>query len=358
MHLPTLRLSLAMALSLVFAAALPAQKKDAKEKSPADVAGEAFIKLREEKDVPPTPARQAAIMTAGIDFLKTYPTNYRANRVIDLLATFGTTMKEKNQAPQRVAWLSKLQYEILRVNLPDDAPKAAPAALKALAAAAAGQLVKEAPTKDNLMDYRDKIDRLAEMPEKWRFLSEQEKNFIQVLKLMNNLPVAEKHATALLNNPDERVAKMAQEELNLIQIARQPLELAFPTLDGKTVELATLRGKPVFYLLWATTNEASLKEIEAMAEAFDPLPAAKFEVVLVNCDPAENREAVEKYVKKNRLKQKVWFAGTGMSNELAAKLNVTKLPATAVFDQKGLFVWAGNKVQGSPGQLKKLLGIK
>lgn len=353
-----LALILGFVASAVYAAEPP---KPVKEKSPGDLAAEAFFKLRDDKEAPPTPERLTNVMAAGITFLKTYPMHGRASGVINSLATFGTTMKdtkEKKMGPQRTAWLSKLQYEALVHGGADDLAKAAPEALKALAAATAGVLAKEAPTQENVADFREKIDRLAAMPEAARFQVEQERAFIQLLKQMRNIPMAERLTTKLLASTDKKMAAMAQEELNMINITKQPLALTFPTLDGKTVDVATLVGKPVCFFFWATTHEGSLKEIDGMQEGLASLPKNKFEVILVNCDKAENRDAVEKYIKKNRLKNSVWFTGNGMENELGAKANVTKLPATLLFDAKGMFVSKTDKFQGTPAQLKKLLGVK
>lgn len=358
MHL-SLRLVLALAVGLSSTGGLLAQQKKGKEKSPADLAIEAYLKPVDKDATPPAPAE---VLAAGVKLLKEYPTNGKANDVIKRIARYGVdTMKDtkgKSQAAQRVAWLSQVQYAVLREG-GGDTPPAAQAALKALAAATAGSAMRQTPSKENLADYRERIDRVAEMPEGARFLVELERGYIQLLRDIRNFAGAEKQATALLEHKDKKMQEMAQDELSMVQIRKQPLELTFTALDGKTVDVATLRGKGLVFLFCVmTNNEASANEIDALESVVGLLPKGKCEFVLVSCDKEENRAAVEQFVKKNRLKQPVWFAGTGYKNELADKLNVTKAPSTAVFDAKGMFVSVGNKPPANREQFLKILGLE
>lgn len=351
------RLFLALAFSLSLFSALPAQpKKEPKEKSPAEKASDAFYRVRDAQDVTPGPERFPLILDAGFAFLLQYASHKSANGVINSLATYGATMRGNKYSALRLSWLSTLQYEILNRGSGEFADKATPAALNALAAAANAQLVKEVPSRENLAEWREKIDRLALRPESAQFLMEQEQNFIGSMKNRVSLAVVEKHVKALMTSPDQRVAEMAKRELNLVQLAMKPLELSFRALNGDEVNVETLRGRPLFFLFWATTNESSLKEIQALKEDFAELPAAKFSVILVCCDKEEDRVAVETFLKKSKLKAPVWFPGTGLKNEFAAKLNVSKLPVNALFNDQGIFVSVSNKLQVAP--LKKMLESK
>lgn len=351
------RLSLVLVFSFIATGVFAADPK-AKAKPPADVAAEAFFALRDDKEALPTPERINKIMAAGITFLKTYPGHARANAVITSLATFGTTMKDKKQASQRVAYLSSLQYEILRQGGGDEKNKLAPTAMKALAAATAGTLAKEAPSRENFLDFRERIDRLAEMPEAGKFLTEQERAYIQLLKGMNNVAQAEKHAMKLVAGADKRAATMAQEELNIINIAKQPLELSFTAMDGRAVDVAQMRGKVVYFVFWATTNEASLNELKALKDVYAEYRREKFEIITVCYDKPEDKAAVEKFVKSNKITWPVWYTDTPAASEFGAKMNITKAPGFALFDVKGMYVSTGVRSAALGAQIKRLLGIK
>jgi len=351
-------LALTLLLSLIVAGAHAADPKNAAEKSPADLAADAFFKLRDAKDAPPTPERQAKVLEAGIAFLKDYPASGRAGGVMNSLATFGATIKDKKQAAQRTAWYSRLQYEAFVQASKAEAGSPAATAFTALLATTAGAFAKEVPNGENIAAFREKIDRLAPLPESTRFLSDQERTFIQLLKMIRKVDLAEKHANALLASKDKRVAGMAKQELKLIEIAKQPLELTFTALDGKQVDLAQLRGKVVYFYFWATTGEGSTKDLLELKNTYAEFKKEKFELIAVSLDTAADKAQVEKFVKSNKLVFPVWYAGTGTENELGERLNISKPSSSALFDANGMFVATGVRSGSLGGQLKKMLGIK
>ena len=65
-----------------------AKAAKAPEKSPADLAGEAFGKLYSDKEAKLSQERFTQVIAAGLDFLTKYPTHWRANNVIKDLAFF------------------------------------------------------------------------------------------------------------------------------------------------------------------------------------------------------------------------------------------------------------------------------
>lgn len=329
------RLSWLLSLCLLLSAAYAAEPK--KEKPPGEAAADAFIALRN-KDEPMTPQRMNQVITAGLTYLKTYAMHPRAIGVMNSLASFGTKMEDKKMAPQRIAYLSTLQYEILRQG-GEAKHEQAPTALKALAAAAAGQAFIEAPSRDKLLEFREKLDSLAEMPESGHYQPGLERQYVSFLKQTNNLPMAEAHLTRLQQSADKRVSDMARAEMKLLSLAKQPLELSFTATNGKTVNLADLRGQLVFFIFWASTNEASVQELRTIQEAEANNRWKKIQIIAVCYDNEENKAAAEKVLKRERIKWPVWFSGR--DNELGEKLGVTKLPDTALFDERGIYLASG-----------------
>lgn len=346
-------LCLALAAGTLFAGALSAQPKPAKEKSPGDIAADEFFQLRNSKDAP-TPARFVELINSGLGFLAKYPTHGRVNAVIDSLATYGTTIKDKKLAALRASWMSRLQYEIIRQGGGDKLSEEAQTAFKAAAAAAAGNTVRDAVTKENVETFRDKIDRLAEMPGAGRFLSDQEKSYLEVLEFVNAAS-AEKHAQKLLNHPDKKVASMAQDELNLITMRQKPLELKFSALDGSEVDTAQLRGKVIYFVFWSTTNESSTKDLAELKDFYKPYQKLGVEIITVSHDT--DKEAVAKYVKDKKFAWPVIFDGQGSKGEFSLSLNARKLPASALFNQKGILAATGVRSSKLEPEVIKL-GIK
>ena len=347
-------LTVALAICFFCAGAFSAPAKPAKEKSAGDVAAEEFFKLRDAKEAVPSPARFAEVIKSGFSYLTQYPTHGRVNNVISSLATFGTTIKDKKLAALRASWSSLLQYEILRQGGSDKLDDDAKAAFKALSAAAAGSTVRDAVTRENVEAFRDKIDRLAEMPGAARFLSEQEKSYLEVVEFMNPA-AAEKQGQKLLAHPDKKVASMAQDELNLMKLRHQPLELKFSALDGREVDTAQLRGKVLYFVFWSTTDEVSLKDFAELKDFYKPYQKLGVEIITVSHDT--DKAALAKFVTDKRYAWPVICDGEGAKGEFSASLNVRKLPASALFNQKGMLVATGVRSSKLEAEVIKL-GIK
>ena len=162
---------------------------------------------------------------------------------------------------------------------------------------------------------------------------------------------------------------MAREEMNFVELRKQPYNLKFTGLDGKEVDFAQLRGKVVAVYFWSTTNKTSVDRLDGLKQIHSTYRKRGLEFVSVSLDKEEDREKVAKFVKEKRITWPVYFDGKGTKSELATKLNITGVPRLIVFDQKGLLQ---TTLQGSPvarlqadlpvnqleGMTKKLLAIK
>ena len=83
-----------------------------------------------------------------------------------------------------------------------------------------------------------------------------------------------------------------------------------------------------------------------------------FEVVTVSYDKESDKEHLEKTVKDMKLTWPVCYEGKGSDNPLGKKLSIGRVPATAIFDAKGLLV-ANNVRGGRVGtEVRKLLKIE
>jgi peroxiredoxin len=332
-------------------------KPDAKKPSPADEASAEFFKLRDAKDAPPSPERFNKVMGAGMKFLIENPTHKNAPAVANGLATFGLTMRQKGQAPQRAAWLAQLKYESLNQRLKEGVSDEVKTAIAALDAGIAGMDARETFNRDNLSTYREKIDALAQLPGSGRFLLGQEAGYVELLKA-TKMAQAEEHLKTLQEHPDKKIAEMAVDELNLIQILKQPYELKFTAVDGREVDFASLRGKVVLLSFWSSTHAKSTKEQEELRQIYWLYQKKNFEVVGVACDKEADRETLMKYLRDNKVSWPQYFDGKGTKIEFGQKLGVKNVPANFLFDQKGMLVATGVRIDKLEPQLKQMLGIK
>jgi peroxiredoxin len=195
------------------------------------------------------------------------------------------------------------------------------------------------------------------MPAGARFLQEHEASYVEVLERINPA-AAEAHLQKLAGHSDRGIAGMARDELNVLEVRKAPYALKFTALDGKECDFAQLRGKVVALVFWATTNQTSTRELLALKATYTELKKRGFEIVTVSYDKPEQRDAVAKFVKDNKVTWPVYFDGTADKNEFGEKLNVRRLPAVALFDKKGILAGTGLRANDVRGGVAQLLGVK
>jgi peroxiredoxin len=335
-------------VSFLSAAAVPAAQpsgksggqtsaKKAPAKTPADLAYDEFNKALREPGGRFDQARFQKVIGAGLSYLTQYPTHGSANTAIRELPRWaGSAMKDKAQAPQRIAFLSLLKYEVLNARYKEGLGNDAKAALFALDASTVDAETREVFTRQNLDTLREKIDALAAVPGAGRYLVDRERAYIEILMLGVGQARAEEHLQQLTTHSDKGVVSLARQELNIIELKKAPYELRFTALDGKEFDFAQHRGKVVAMYFWTTGTRDLTKSMEWMRQVQSKYRRKGFEVVTVSLDKPEDRPKLEKYIKDNRISFPVYFDGKGTKTDFAAKLNVTSAPRLAIFDKAGV----------------------
>ncbi len=341
--------------ALIFSAGLqaqaPATKAAAPAADPASAEFDAFFKLRDLPNTPPSGPRFTQVIKAGLPLIAKYPKNRRTPDVIRRLTDVAQGLNDKATSPLRDVWFSQLKLAVLNVpgdSLDDDGR----AALMALVAANANAEARLSRDKDTVETAREKIDALAAAPGGARFLADQEMGYIEVLKTRNP-EAAEKAAQRLTEHKDKGLAGRAADELKIMEVRKTPFDLKVTTLDGKAFDAAALRGKKALYLyFWSADSEQSLKEIEQLKEIYFE-HRERLEIVSVNLDSAENRAKVEKAVKDKKMKWPQLVEGEGTKSATATRVNVRGAPNGVLIDQKGMLMLprarAGQIVGGLKG---------
>jgi len=132
----------------------------------------------------------------------------------------------------------------------------------------------------------------------------------------------------------------------------QPFAFKFTALDGREVDLDRMRGKVVLIDCWATWCPPCIREMPHVKAAYDRLHSQGFEVVGISSD--DDQEALEKYVKQNRMPWPQYFDGKGELNGFALKFNVGGIPTMWLVDRKGALRDL-NAVNNLNGKIEKLL---
>jgi peroxiredoxin len=371
MNLPFLTKALLCCLCLGTPAFAQAPKKDEKKapapKSPADLALDDFNKVRGEAGAKDQ-ARFQKVINSGLAYLTQNPTHGGAPGAVNNLAFYANGI-DKKQAAQRTAFLSLLKLEVANQKYKEGVTDNARAALAAVEAAIADFETRDAMTRDNITALREKIDELAQAPGGGRFLPDRERSYLHILALGSNPQRAEDQAKKLLEHKEKGVKDMAREELNILEVKKEPYALKLTTLDGKEVDFEKLRGKVVALYFWSATNGNSTKNFEALQQISSAYKKKGLEIVTVSYDKEEDRDKLMKAIKDHRVTFPVYYDGKGSKNSFSPKLNVYSVPRLLVFDQKGILQ---TTVQGSPvgklqadlpvnqleGMTKRLLGLK
>lgn len=352
-----LLVTLLASLFLTGGAVAQAPGGKAAEKSPGDLAADAFYKVYGDKEAKLSQERFGQVITAGFAYLIKFPTHGRANGVIKDLANFGDSIKDPKLKAYRSAYVTQLKFQVVDQRYKEGVTDDAKAALAALEAAAVDFETRDAPSRDAINQLREKIDALAAAPGGLRYLSDREKSYAEILSRGVSPAAGEAHLNKLLKHADKGIAGMARTELNMVELKKAPYELKFTAFDGKPVDVAALRGKVVVMVIWSGQSENTLKAIDAVKQA-QSFFKKSVEVIGVSFDKEADREKVTKFIKDNKITWPVHYDGKEAKNEWAPKMNLPRLPVIVVFDKKGMFVTNNLPVAQVEGAVKKLSEAK
>jgi thiol-disulfide isomerase/thioredoxin len=110
---------------------------------------------------------------------------------------------------------------------------------------------------------------------------------------------------------------------------QSPLEFTITALDGKKLQLKTLKGKVVVLDFWATWCEPCRIQ-HPMYEEVKKAYANRDDVVFLNLSADEDRDLVPDFLLKEKWDRKVYF-----EDGLARLLQVVGIPTTVLFNKQG-----------------------
>ncbi|MES2694336.1 MAG: hypothetical protein V4773_12745, partial [Verrucomicrobiota bacterium] len=239
-----------------------APKKDEKKapapKSATEQAFDEFQKIRNQPGAKQDQARFQQLITAGTAFVMAHPANYRTNEVVNYLGV-GYPMTIDAKKPElRIQYVSLLKLEVSNQKYKDGVTDPVKAALMGLDTAATEFEVRMANgARDSMQTFREKIDEVGGVPGGGRFVADREKAYLHLLMMMNQTPRAEEALKKLVTHKEKGVADMAKAELAMLEVRKVPVDFKATGLDGKPVDLATLRGKAVGLYFWTTGSKSS-----------------------------------------------------------------------------------------------------
>jgi len=113
----------------------------------------------------------------------------------------------------------------------------------------------------------------------------------------------------------------------------KPFEMKFAAIDGRQVDLATLRGKVVLIDFWATWCGPCVKEIPNVKATYAKLHPKGFEIIGISFD--EKKAALQSFVLKEQMPWPQYFDGRGWKNKYGTQFGIHSIPTMWLVDKKG-----------------------
>jgi thiol-disulfide isomerase/thioredoxin len=127
---------------------------------------------------------------------------------------------------------------------------------------------------------------------------------------------------------------------------------SYPDINGKTVTLASLKGKVVLVDVWATWCGPCKQQIPHLKKLEEELRDKDIAFVSISVDEEKDKEKWKTFVEKEELKGVQLYA-KGWS-DFAKYYDIRGIPRFLVFDQEGKIVTVDSPRPSQP-ELKELL---
>lgn len=148
-------------------------------------------------------------------------------------------------------------------------------------------------------------------------------------------------------------APQATGALRRLESVGKPLELAGPTLDGRGLDVAKLKGKTVLVHYWATWWPQCTKELDTIAELAAKYSRKGFVPVGVNVDNA--RGEAQAFVKAQKIAWPQLYQDGGLDKSpLATQLGVYTVPMMVLIGPDGTVISRSLTIGELAGELEKI----
>jgi thiol-disulfide isomerase/thioredoxin len=149
-------------------------------------------------------------------------------------------------------------------------------------------------------------------------------------------------------------SELARGKVRFAELKRRPLEIAFVSLDGRAVDLHTLRGKVVLIDFWATWCAPCIKQVPALRRLFAEYHKHGFEIIGVSLDRDEDRQKLVEFVSREGMTWPQHFGG-GWQNEFVVRYAVNAVPTTFLLDTTGRLVGSSLTEDDLAKEVERLL---
>ena len=263
------------------------------------------------------------------EFLEKNPTDPRSHearmRLASLLAASGKMDAKQSQVDEAMRLLQMLERD-----------KTAPAAVRAESGFRRVSLLMQSLQGQETERRRDLIAAARNFQARYPGDRRGPRLLVEVATVCDNAPALKRElldeARRLSTEPalNQRIA----DDLKRLELLDKPLKLEFNTLQGRSFNLASMRGRIVLLVFWSSDSLPSLLWIEGFRHALAKLPADKLTIATVCLD--QNKTSVPDVMEGLGISS--WPTacdGEGWKSPLVRDFGINALPTVFLFDQKG-----------------------
>ena len=303
----------------------------------------------------------------GEKFLRDFPQDGRRWDVIATMLSSRRNFSGPDADARKTAWQAR-SHELFQL-VAKDASVPAEAVAKVAGSALYSGLSANNPSAD-LGRAGAAIELLATRASAAPGRPMAERSYLEALHT-SDPAAALARARTLVAGSNVDVAETARLWLHSVEFKSKPLDLKFPDLDGREIDLAQYRGKVVLLDFWATWCVPCMEQMPHLVETYRKYHAKGFEVIGVTDDIPPRDPANPRRVEKTVPMLKEFLAQHGMAwpqlwdtrtrtapgpKGLLQQFGVRSLPTYLLFDRNGMFVTSDLKGEKLDRELERLLG--
>jgi thiol-disulfide isomerase/thioredoxin len=158
-------------------------------------------------------------------------------------------------------------------------------------------------------------------------------------RIATNLPTEQQRARFKELAQDHTVmdqgsaAWQASAALTNLDRLGHPLQLSFAAVDGRSINLADLRGKVIILDFWAPSCVPCVRAFPELREIYDKNKARGLEIIGLSKDP--DPDALTRYLKKDPLPWPVKFDGHEAAHCVSDDFGIHEIPVVWLVDRHG-----------------------